>query len=362
MPGGASEAGWVIKAQVLQGHRGQRGGIRLARDRSEISTVVASIAQLEFGDERVRSVYVEERIEKELELYVAAFVDRDRGSVRIVASLEGGVDIESVAADRIASVLIDRLVGLRPYQAHLLAAKLGLEDRIRKAFGDLIHHLYEALLVEDAELIEINPLILTPDGAFVAADAKVVLDDDAMSRHRERESPSEWQTDSEFMRRMRELGAIGVEVHRPRGAAYQGEGIAMLCNGAGMTMATFDLLTHLGGVIRGAVEMHGALAAGKEHTAAVVRGLQLVSPAVILINGFYQLRPCDTFAEAIVDAVQRPKAWIEPARVIVRMRGLKSREAIKILSLAGCRATDSLTEACSLAVEAARTAPIGSSV
>jgi succinyl-CoA synthetase beta subunit len=161
------------------------------------------------------------------------------------------------------------------------------------------------------------------------------------------------------MQRMRELGAIGIDMrpHLVAGDRARQGSIAVLCNGAGVTMATFDLVTHLGGLVCGAVELHGALAAGMEHTASVVEGLRLLSPDVLMINGFYQLRPCDTFAEAISEAVRRPPAWIDPAHVVVRMRGLKSREAIEILERAGCRASTSLAEACAIAVEVSRRTP-----
>lgn len=344
----------MVKAQVFQGHRGQRGGVQAARDLAEVDAVAGRLAVQQFDGEDVRCVYVEERLEKERELYVAALVDRDRGCVRMLASADGGTDIESVPAERVVSVEIDPLIGFRAYQTSFLALKLGLRDAAALAFRELVGRLYTALLAEDAELIEINPLLLTREGLLVAADAKVILDDDAMARHAGRTQPAEWQADGDFMRRMRDLGAIGVDMrpHWPPADRRQGPaGVAVLCNGAGVTMATFDLVTQLGGRVCGAVEMHGALAAGKEHAASVVEGLRHLDPGVVLINGFYQLRACDTFAEAIVAAVNRPPAWIDPGRIVVRMRGLNEREAIAILEATGCRATNSLAEACSLAVE-----------
>lgn len=355
MPEASSPRGLVLKAQVFQGHRGQRGGIQIAREASETAAVAARLTALTIGDEAVRSVYVEELLDKARELYLAAFVDRDRGCVRVIASADGGTEIESVPQERIFGVEVDALLGLRPYQATLLGLKLGLQGDVAAAFNDLVRRLYRALVAEDAELIEINPLVLTSDGRLVAADAKVMLDDDAMSRHAARPRPTEWRSDGEFMGRMRELGAIGIDM-RPHLKAQppKGGAIAVLCNGAGVTMATFDLITHLGGVVCGAVELHGALAVGKEHTTSVIEGLRLVAPDVVMINGFYQLRPCDTFAEAIVDAIGREPAWIDPHRVVVRMRGLRSREAIEILERAGCHATGSLEEACRTAVELSR--------
>lgn len=353
----------MVKAQIFQGHRGQRGGIRPARDLAEVEAIAGKLAVERFDGEDVRSVYVEERLQKARELYLSAFVDRDRGCVRLLASADGGVDIETVPAERIMSVDVDRLVGLRPYQTSLLALGLKLHDGAAAAFRELVGRLYAALLAEDAELIEINPLVLTVEGTLVAADAKVILDDDAMSRHVGRPQPAEWQADGAFMSRMRDLGAIGVDMRPHRSPAHRQAGpvgIAVLCNGAGVTMATFDLVTDLGGEVCGAVEMHGALAAGIDHTASVVEGLRLLEPAVVLINGFYQLRACDTFAEAIVIAVKRRAAWIDPGRVVVRMRGVNERKAVAMLESAGCRATGSLADACSLAVELAGSAAMES--
>lgn len=344
--------GFVVKAQVFQGHRGQRGGIQMARQASDVAALAGRVGSMTIGDERVRAVYVEEVVEKVRELYLAALVDRDQGCVRIVASAEGGVEIESVPPERIVSLAVDALIGLRPYQTALLAHRLGLRDEAASAFRDVAQRLYAALVKEDAELVEINPLIVTADGRLVAADAKVMLDDDAMPRHPARPRPTEWQSDGAFMDRMRELGAIGIDMRPHMRGEHPDRGtVAVLCNGAGVTMATFDLVTHFGGVVCGAVELHGALAAGKEHTTSVVEGLRLVAPDVVMINGFYQLRPCDTFAEAIVDAIRREPAWVAPARVVVRMRGLRSKEAIEVLERAGCHATDSLAAACKLAVD-----------
>jgi len=354
LPEVPSRLGWVVKAQVFQGHRGQRGGILVADDAGAVAGLAAKLSAMTIGGESVKGVYVEERVNRARELYLAALVDRDRGCVRIVASADGGMEIESVPAERIVSVEVDALIGLRPYQTGLLALKLGLAGETAAAFRRVATSVYGALVSEDAELVEINPLIVTTDGRLVAADAKVMLDDDAMSRHPARERPSEWQGDGAFMRRMRQLGAIGIDMrpHIRTEDRYRGT-IAVLCNGAGVTMATFDLVTHLGGIVCGAVELHGALAVGTEHTASVVEGLRLVSPDVVMINGFYQLRPCDDFAQAIVDAIRREPAWIDPARVVVRMRGLKFNEALDILESAGCHATGSLVEACRLAVQLA---------
>ncbi|MFZ0995587.1 MAG: ATP-grasp domain-containing protein [Candidatus Dormiibacterota bacterium] len=360
LPSQESPSGWMVKAQVLQGHRARHGGIRFAPSLEQAGQIARTMDGAELAGETVSSVYLEQKIPCILEMYVAALVDRDKGCVRVVATRQGGSDIETLDPDLVMSLLVDPLVGFRPYQSHLLAVRLGLEGNVAVNFQDLILKVYTALTVEDAELVEINPLLLLPDDTFVAADAKITLDDDAVGRHPVRSLPMQWRTDGDFMQRTRELGAIGIDcrdAHRDQSAAVDPEGIAILANGAGVTMATFDLVSALGGSVSGAIELHGALTLGVQHTTQVVSALGLLRPRVVLINGFYQLRPCDAFAQAIVEAVLRGPLWIEPQHVVVRMRGLNEAHAREIVDGAGFLATRSLEEAALMAVKLASPDP-----
>ena len=265
----ASDTGWMIKAQVLAGGRGKRGGILAAQTREEVDRLATKMHGSALGNEPVHAVYVEQKLRVAKEYYLAALVDRDRGRVSVIASAAGGVDIEQVPRSEIARVEVDPLIGLAGFQVQHLRRSLGLQTEAGTQFEDLVRRTVDTLIEEDAELVEINPLILTPEGRWVAADAKVVLDDDAVFRHPDRPGPVAWSTDSKFMQRCRELGVIGVD-SRVCVPAPVRPTVALLGNGAGLTMATYDQIALSGVGVAGAIELHGALARGVAHTAEVI--------------------------------------------------------------------------------------------
>ena len=315
-----SGTGWVVKAQVLAGGRGKRGGILAAADRAELARHATVLYGAWLGDETIHAVYVEQKLQIEHEYYLAAFVNRDLGQVTVMASSAGGIDIEHVPKSQIVSIDVDPLIGLAAFQVQQLRRALGFEQDLARQFESLVRQVVETLIDEDAELVEINPVVRTTEGQLVAADAKVVLDDDAVSRHPARSGPIAWSTDSPFMQRCRELGVIGVD-NRSRLPAPQRPTVALLGNGAGLTMATYDQIALSGTGVAGAIELHGALARGVDHTAEVISTLFMLEADVVFINAFYQLRSCDALAQALVLALDRPGA---PARerVVVRMRGV----------------------------------------
>jgi succinyl-CoA synthetase beta subunit len=332
-----SGSGWMVKAQVLAGGRGKRGGILAADTREDLARCAAKLHGARLGGEPVHAVYVEEKLQVEQEYYLAALVNRDLGRVTLVASPAGGVDIEQVAQSRVFSVEIDPLIGLADFQVQRLRRALGLHEQ----FEDVVRKVVETLIEEDAELVEVNPLVRTAGGGLIAADAKVVLDDDAVSRHPARSTPIAWSTDSKFMQRCRELGVIGVD---NRAALSAGRTVSLLGNGAGLTMATYDQIALSGIRVAGAIELHGALAKGVAHTAEVMRALFLLEADVVFINAFYQLRSTDALAQALLQALGTPGA---PGRerVVVRMRGVKQETSQKMLETAGCFYTPSLSAA-----------------
>jgi succinyl-CoA synthetase beta subunit len=199
------------------------------------------------------------------------------------------------------------------------------------------------LVDEDAELVEINPLALTRTGQLVAADAKITLDDDAVSRHPSRSGPVAWATDSAFMQRCRALDVIGVD-NRDRNPPPAHPTVAILGNGAGLTMATYDQVALSGVSVSGAIELHGALARGVRHTAEVIRAFFMLDADIYFINAFYQLRSTEALAQALVQALESPGA---PARerVVVRMRGVEQQSSEQIVTAAGCFYSPSLREA-----------------
>jgi succinyl-CoA synthetase beta subunit len=326
----------VVKAQVLAGRRGQAGGIRFAKDRGEALQLATTLAGTTIGDEAVADVYIEEHLDIVQEFYLAAVVDRDLGMPVLLACSEGGVDIESIPAERILRQRVDPLIGLQPFMVARIVRGMSLQGDQAIVFGRMIEYLYAALVSQDAELIEINPLVLTADGQFLAADAKVVLDEDAAFRHSNRRAEP---AGTSFERKSRQLGVIGVET-----AAHGG--VAAIMNGAGLTMATLDEIVALGGIMSGVVELHGATAQGPERIADVIElVMQELDPAVVLINVHFQFRSLETIAQGIARAFER-MPQLSPARLVVRLRGEKEAEARAILSACGCPMLHDFSEAC----------------
>ena len=333
---------FVVKAQVYAGGRGKAGGIQIADDAKAIAEVADRVMAMTIGGEAVRAVYVEAKIKLEHEFYLAAMIDRDAGRPVLLASTEGGVDIESVAAERIVRVVIDPLVGLRPYGLADLTRRLGLGGDKAKAFADVATRVLHVLEAEDAELVEINPLVLDKDGVLIAADAKVILDEDAGFRH---DGRVQIPQGSAFERQARALDVIGIEL--------EGHDVAAVMNGAGMTMATLDQLVAMGASVRGLIELHGAMALGPQHVSEVFELICGLKPKVLLLNFYMQFRTLDTIAEGLAMARKRSPI-VEAMPVVVRMRGLEEDKARTILRSLNCEVTDNFEEACRRTIAIAR--------
>lgn len=334
----------VVKAQIFAGGRGKAGGIRFASSREEALRNAGELLSRPLGESRVEDVYIERRLDIVREFYLAALVDRDSGIPVLLASAVGGVDIEQVAADRILRQRVDPLLGLEPFMTARLARGLGLSGETADAFVRLAAQLHDALISQDAELIEINPLALTREGAFVAADAKVVLDEDAAFRHPGRRARPEGTA---FEMAARALDVIGVETGPRRG-------VAAIMNGAGLTMATLDEVIALGGTMSGVVELHGATMHGPERIADVIGCvLERLDPAIILVNIHFQFRSLETIAEGLVLALRRWPA-LTADRLVLRLRGEKESEAQKFLAGAGLSVMRDFGPACVAAVKRAR--------
>ena len=338
---------FVVKAQVYAGGRGKVGGIQIVDDVKAIADAAGRIQEMTIGGDSVRAVYVEAKIEREREFYLAAMIDRDAGRPVLLASTEGGIDIESVAAERIVRVEIDPLVGLRPYGLADLTRRLGLDGDNAKAFADTAARVLDALEKEDAELVEINPLVLDKDGALIAADAKVILDEDAGFRH---DGRVQIPQGSEFERSARALDVIGIE--------FDGHDVAAVMNGAGMTMATLDQLVAMGASVRALVELHGAMAQGPQHVSEVIELICGLEPKVLLLNFYMQFRTLDTIAEGLAMARQRSPI-VEAMPVVVRMRGLEEDKARTTLMSLNCEVTGNFEEACRRTIAVARAQATG---
>lgn len=340
----------VVKAQVLAGGRGKAGGIRFAANRAEALSFAREINGSSLGENTVETVYIEERLDIAREFYVAALVDRDLGMPVLLVSAEGGVEIESVAPDRIMRQPVDPLLGLQPFMVSRLVRGAGLSGDAAREFATVLERLYAALLSQDAELIEINPLVQTAAGGFVAADAKVVLDEDAAFRHPGRRAKP---AGTPFELEARDLEVIGIEIG-------QKNGIAAIMNGAGLTMATLDEVIALGGKVSGVVELHGATMNGHERISAILECvLRQLDPAIVFVNIHFQFRSLVTIAEGLVHAMQHVPG-LTPDRLVLRLRGEKEEEARAILAQSGITILRDFGPACASAVEcaAAKTARV----
>lgn len=334
----------VVKAQVFAGGRGKAGGIRIANGRAEALRIAEEIAARPLAGAHVEDVYIERKLEIEREYYLAALVDRDLGMPVLVASADGGVDIEAVPRERLLRQAVDPLLGLEPFMVERLVRGLGLVGEQASAFARLVEQIHRGLIAHDAELIEINPLVLTKNGAFVAADAKVALDEDAAFRHPGRRAQPEGTA---FEHAARALEVIGVEIAPPGG-------VAAIMNGAGLTMATLDEIIALEGRVCGVVELHGATMHGAGRIADVIACvIEHLEPAVVMVNIHFQFRSLETIADGILEAMDRlPK--LTPDRLVLRLRGEKEAEARARLAGRGLTVIRDFGPACVEAVGLAR--------
>ncbi len=339
----------VVKAQVLVGGRGKAGGIRLVRSIDE--AVRASEELFRVGVKGVipRKLLIEQAVDIDRELYLSITIDRAVRKYIALASTEGGVDIEEIAAKKpetIVRIHIDPLVGLQDYQLRYLSYKLsqlGLKPEIAKEMSSMLKSLYKIMLDYDADLVEINPLALTKTGELVALDSKIIIDDNALFRH-----PDLFESLSKDPRDFTQAEVIA----RKYGFSYvELDGnVGVIANGAGLTMATMDLVAHFGGKPACFLDIGGG--ASRERVKEAVK-LLLTSPRVkvILINIYGGITRCDEVALGIVDALK--ETGIKKP-LIVRMVGTREEEGRKILIENGIEPYPNDEEAARRAVEMAR--------
>jgi len=325
----------AVKAQVLVGGRGKAGGIRLANTPAAAEQVATAILEMEIGGLCVHKLLIEEAVEIRQEIYLAITVDRDLRRAVMMASAEGGVEIEQLAHDHpeaIVKVPIDPTQGLNDTQTLDLASSIGLEDGLHAAFGNLAQGLYEVFTAHDALLAEINPLAVTADGALLALDGKVVLDDNALFRHPELARmqddvapATETETDAE--REAREAGVAYV---------YMGGEIGCIVNGAGLAMATMDVIQHFGGTPADFLDVGGGASA--ERVELALR-LVLGTPGVkgILLNIFGGITHCDEVARGVVRALDQATPDQADLPLVVRLVGTNQDQGQEILNQAGHR-------------------------
>lgn len=324
---------WVVKAQIHAGGRGKGGGIRIANSLQEVETLTSEM----LGDhlvtpqtgpqgQEVRRVLIEEGCDIDRELYCGLLVDRASGQPVIMLSPAGGMDIEEVAAttpENIFREYIDVLVGLAPFQARRLALKLGFHQREQQRdFVTLMQQLYKAFCDKDCSLLEINPLIVTRSGDFLALDVKMQFDDNALFRH----------PDIADLRDIDEEDPLEVEASKYRLNYIKLSGnVGCIVNGAGLAMATLDLINQAGATAANFLDVSGAATAEMVENAFRIL---MADPEVkiVLINIFGGILRCDVFAEGLLKAVHMLKADLP---IVVRMRGTNVEEGQRLLSESG---------------------------
>ena len=342
---------WVVKAQVHAGGRGKAGGVKLARTHDEVREYAAGMLGKQLvthqsGPEGlpVNVVYVEEGSDIDRELYLSMLVDREVSRVSFIASAAGGMDIEKVAAEtpeKIFSVAVAPDAGLQDYQARQLAFGLGLDKKQMRQFGDLIKRLYQLYVNADASLIEVNPLITTPAGDILALDGKINIDGSALFRQPEiaalRDSSQEDEAEREAAEH--DLNYVSLDGN-----------IACMVNGAGLAMATMDLIKLHGGDPANFLDVGGGATAER-----VAEAFKIVlsndNVAAILVNIFGGIVRCDLIAEGIISAVKEIGVSVP---VVVRLEGTNVEKGRALLAASGLAiiAAKDLTDAAKKAVAA----------
>jgi succinyl-CoA synthetase beta subunit len=343
----------VVKVQIHAGGRGKAGGVKVVSSANEARDFAAKwlgdkIITHQTGPEGriVRKMYVEQASEVARELYLGMVVDRKAEAVSIIASTEGGMEIEEVAAktpDRIITESIDPVIGLSGFQSRKIAFALGLRDKQIGQFGTLLAALYRAFNETDASLIEINPLVVTKDGSVICLDAKMSFDDNGLFRH----------PDIREMRDANEEDPAETEASKFDLSYVHLDGnIGCMVNGAGLAMATMDIVKYYGAEPANFLDVGGG--ANSQKVAAAFRIL-LADERVkaVLVNIFGGIMLCDVLAQGVVDAAREVKLSIP---LVVRMEGTnvdKGKQILKDSGIAVIAAVD-MADAARRAVEATK--------
>ncbi|RME06633.1 MAG: ADP-forming succinate--CoA ligase subunit beta [Anaerolineae bacterium] len=334
----------VVKSQVLVGGRGKAGGIRLAKSPEEAEDLAAQILSMEIKGLPVRKVLVDEAANIEKEIYLGITNDRAARRPVMMASAEGGVEIEEVARqtpEKIIKVHIDPLLGLQGYQARDLAAGIDLPREHWRAFGQIAQGLWQAYLKSDATLAEINPLVITAENTLLAVDGKMVLDDNALFRHPDLAEMRDLDVEAEAEIEARKYGLSYIQLDG---------NIGCMVNGAGLAMTTMDVIKLFGGEPANFLDIGGGASA--EKVAAAFR-IILSDPKIkaVLINIFGGITRGDEVARGILAAMEE----VQPeAPMVVRIVGTNAEEGRKLLAEADMITAETLADAAQKAVAAAK--------
>jgi len=351
----ASELGgnkWVVKAQVHAGGRGKAGGVKLVEGIEQLESTVKSLLgsrlitkQSAPKGQPVNCVLISSISDIKYELYLGLVVDRASRRIAIMASTEGGMDIEEVAAstpEKIINVIVDPVLGLQNHQCRRIGFNLGLDDKQRNQLASILHGLYQLFVEKDLGLVEINPLIINTNGDLEALDAKVSIDDNALFRQsylEEWRDPTQ-EDEKESIAKRFDLNYVTLEGN-----------IACMVNGAGLAMATMDIIKLHGGKPANFLDVGGGATADR-----VAEAFKLIvsdqNVKAILVNIFGGIVRCDLIAEGIIQAVKEVGVNVP---VVVRLEGTNVNDGKKILDESGLTiiTADDLTEAAQKVVAAA---------
>ncbi|MBL6957442.1 MAG: ADP-forming succinate--CoA ligase subunit beta [Rhodospirillales bacterium] len=346
---------WVVKAQIHAGGRGKGGGVKVVKSIDEVRDTVDNMLGMTLvthqtgpDGKEVKRVYIEEGCDIAHELYLSLLIDRATSTITIMASTEGGMDIEEVAEktpDKIHKISIDPAIGIQPYHARQLAFKLGLEGKQVGSAVKLLLSIYKAFTGLDASLVEINPLVVTGAGDVIALDAKMNFDDNALFRHK----------DIEELRDEDEEDPMELEAARHDLSYIKLDGnIGCMVNGAGLAMGTMDIIKLYGGDPANFLDVGGG--ATKERVTTAFK-LILSDPNVegILVNIFGGIMRCDVIAEGVVAAAREVSLNVP---LVVRLEGTNVEMGKKILAESGLPivSADDLGDAAEKVVKAVKEA------
>ncbi len=346
---------WVVKAQIHAGGRGKGGGVKVVKSLDGVREAAEAILGMTLithqtgpAGKLVKRIYVEDGCAIKDELYLSLLVDRASDCVAVVASTEGGMDIEQVATnspEKIQTIKIDSATGLMPYHARQLAFGLGLEGSPAKQAMKVVSRLYDAFLSLDASLIEVNPLVVTESGDILLLDAKMSFDDNALFRHAELED----------LRDESEEDPMEVEAQKHELSYIKLDGnIGCMVNGAGLAMATMDIIKLKGAGPANFLDVGGGATAERVTTAFKII---LSDDAVegILVNIFGGIMRCDIIAEGIIAAAREVNLSVP---LVVRLEGTNVEKGRDILNSSGLAiiAADDLDDAAEKVVAAVREA------
>lgn len=341
---------WAVKAQIHAGGRGLGGGVKIARSLEEVRAAANAICGINLVTKQtgakgkiVRTIYIEKAVSFEREFYLSFAFDRAHECVSIIASSEGGMGIEEVAPEKIKIVQIDPLIGFRDYHGLAVAGFFGLDKALSLKLCALLERLYAFYWQYDANLVEINPLVLSSAGEFVVLDAKVSVDDAALFR----------QTAVAQMRDLSEEEPTELEAKAAGLSFVKLDGnIGCMVNGAGLAMGTMDAITLCGGVPANFLDVGGGASAE-----AVAKAFELIlkdeAVRVVFVNIFGGIVRCERVANGILEAVKKVGVKVP---IVVRLEGTNAKEAGEILrqsGLSGLVSVASLQEGAQKCVEIA---------